>query len=701
MGPRWWFYGLPVVVLALLAQSVLWVPRAGLESDGSIGPGDSRLRKFAMASIGDAKILNPALNADTASSQITALVFESLLEYDEELQLTGQLAREFALSESATVLINKPTRFDDGTPFSVQSLLTRIRSFVDSEPTLRSVVSGISVSEPRVESIEFKPAQAAPEVVAVQVRVPGALQFELHRVEPNLLTLLAPILGADYETVFDRSGMFVESARELSGGERELLDTRLANRFPVIEHNPQVLFRLRQGVRFHDGHELDAHDVRFTYEAIMNPKNLSPRVSDFEPIKSIEVLDRHTLRVTYKRLFSPALAAWTMGILPEHLLNPDSMSREMERRNLSGEARERFGLRDSVFNRAPIGTGPFRFVQWRSDELIHLSRYDDHWENRAGFEDYYYRVMPDKLAQELEFRTSAIDLYSPEPHQVQRFLDDPGFQHLQQARFVYTYIAYNMRREPFSDPRVRRALGLAIDMDQVIEHVLYGQGEKVSGPFAKSTQWYDTSIEPLKYDPDEALRIFEELGWARDAEGWLSKDGKRLEFNLITNNGNQQRKAILTIAQNGWKQIGVKVNTQLFEWAVFLEDFVNPGEFDALVLGWSMGPDPDLYQIWHSSQAGPQQLNFAGYANPRADEIMEKIRLEYDLDAQRTLANDLHATIADDQPYTFLYAPLSTTVIDQSIALRQPDGSLTPLEITPNPNLFHQFSRWTRHALEP
>ncbi len=135
---------------------------------------------------------------------------------------------------------------------------------------------------------------------------------------------------------------------------------------------------------------------------------------------------------------------------------------------------------------------------------------------------------------------------------------------------------------------------------------------------------------------------------------------KFLSLHLITNNGNPIRKNLMTIAQNAWKKIGVKVNTQVFEWAVFLNDFVNTGDFDAVVLGWSMGIDPDLYQIWHSSQAGPQQLNFVGYKNPRADELIVRIRQEYNRDRQEELTHELHRLIHEDQPYTFLYAPLST-----------------------------------------
>ena len=212
-------------------------------------------------------------------------------------------------------------------------------------------------------------------------------------------------------------------------------------------------------------------------------------------------------------------------------------------------------------------------------------------------------------------------------------------------------------------------------------------------------------MEPLPYDPEAARALLESKGWRLNADGWLEKDGTVFEFNLITNSGNPIRKNVMTIAQNAWKKIGVKCNTQYFEWAVFLKDFVNTGDFDAVVLGWSMGIDPDLYQLWHSSQAGPQQLNFIGYNNARADDLIVRIRQEYDQEVQRTLTHELHRLIAEEQPYTFLYSPLGTRVLDKKIVLvnKADDGSERYEKIYPIPSgdiMFH-FHRWRKLELTP
>jgi ABC-type transport system substrate-binding protein len=437
--------------------------------------------------------------------------------------------------------------------------------------------------------------------------------------------------------------------------------------------------------------------VKFTYHAIMNPKNLSPRVSDYEPVKNVEVIDPLTVRVVYKRLYSPALGTWGMGILPEHLLNEDALRKEAES---LGKDPKQFSIRQSSFNRHPIGCGPFVFREWKSDQYILLDRFGDYWEGAPNYERYVYRIVPDPLTQEMEFYAGTVDSYGVQPHQVERLKNDPTYQDFSGLSFGYTYIGYNMRRPPFDDPRVRRALGMAIDVDKIIEYVLDGQGDRITGPFIKQTDYYNNRIQPVPYDPEGALQLLAEAGWTRNKEGWLEKDGKTLQFTLITNMGNNLRKAILTTAQDAWKQIGIDVRTDLLEWSVFIQERVNKADFDALVLGWSMGIEPDLYQIWHSSQTDPHQLNFVAFKNSEADDLIIKIRQEYDHDRQVAYCHRLHEIIAEEQPYTFLYVGKWTAVLDKRIVIQELDaqGNATHKKITPTKtgDYTFYFNKWIK-----
>ena len=687
----------PIVLILVLLQSYFWVPTYESQTTGN----PERVRKFIEASIGDAKILNPILNADSSSSRIVGLVFEGLLDYDEELSLRSRLATKWTISETAYLIVNAKKFFPDKTPVTVRRLESRIKKAIAQNKLkgLKDLVTDIQVisSEERKEKISIPGDDGKPIEIEVSLQIPERIKFSLREVDQDFFDRLSPVLGEHYE----QNPPYQNWIRVNPQEKREEIEKHFSVLLPIFEHNPIILFHLRDNVFFHDGHPFDAGDVKFTYESIMNPKNLSPRTSDFEPIKKIDVLDPLTVRVVYKRLFSPAINAWIIGILPEHLLNDTALTQEMNDRNLSETAREQFGMRDSKFNRAPIGIGPFQFEDWQSDELIYLTRYQNYWEGPPEYKEFYFRVIPDPLTQEVEFKTGAIDSYGALPYQAARYKKDEKYQSFSSLNFGYSYIGYNNRRDLFSDKRVRRALGMAINVDEIIKYILYHQGEGITGPFPKNTVWYDQKIKPLPFDPQGALQILENLGWEKNKKGLLEKNGKIFEFNLITNNGNPIRKDILIIAQDAWKKIGIKCNTQVFEWAVFLEDFVNKGEFDALVLGWNMGPDPDLYQLWHSSQSGRNQLNFVGYNNPKADNLITRIRQEYNTEEQRKLAHNLHKVVAEDQPYTFLFTRITTPVLDKKIVMLEDDGAFSKIKPAKSGDVFFYFNRWKKLEFTP
>jgi peptide/nickel transport system substrate-binding protein len=708
MNIRHLLVAVPLISVSFLLQSALWVPTYDHPNAG----GTRRLTTYIEAGIGDAKILNPILSADGASSNVEQLVFEGLIDVDENQNWVGDLAQGWDTLEDAYLAVLPGRHLPGGEPARAETVARRAREALDGGRLagLADAVRGVSVlpAEERRRTLAItetgadgRPVQRE---VAVRVAVPPRVAFHLSRVVQDLFERLEPVLGAE---LLDEGG--VESRIHTDDPkDLEALAPRMAELLSVREHNPVLVFHLRHGVRWHDGQPFTAADVKFTYDAIMDPRNLSPRTSSFEPVKAVVVVDDHTVRVVYKRLYSPAIIAWSIGIIPEHLLSQRALEREMDRRGIRGEARKSFGLRNSESVRHPVGTGPFRFAEWQPDEYIHLQRNEDYWKPPAEYSDVYFRVIPEYVTQEVEFRSGAIDYYAALPHQVARYRDDPRYQSISSITAAYTYIGYNLRNPLFQDVRVRRALGMAIDVDELIRYVLYGEAERVSGPFYKNTPFYDPETPPLPYDPEGAKRLLAEAGWTPGPDGILQKDGKRLEFKLITNNGNLQRKAVMTIAQNAWRRIGIDVRTQAFEWTVFLEDFVNSLQFDAVVLGWSGGAlDPDKYQLWHSSQTGPYQLNFVGYRNPEADDLILRIRREYDPEVQRRLCHRLHRIIAADQPYTFLYAPRTTRVLDRKIVIvdrdpQAPGGErYRKIYATKSGEITYWFERWRKLPHEP
>lgn len=689
----------PLCVIVVLLGSYFWVPT--YEQQGEINP--QRIKEYVDASIGDAAILNPILSADSASSQIESQVFEGLLDYDENLRFRGRIARKWEITEQAYFYLNPNApiaglKEPDGPTLSTW-LKQKIASLPADDNDLIAIES-IKALPPRTFTRNLPPPKATKEEKpqAITIEAPERIRLTLNKVDSQLFDKLETILGKRYFQSFP-SEKYVKWPDSIDAETRKKTAGKL---LPATEHNPVILFHLRDDVFFHDGHRLDAEDVKFTYQSIVNPKNLSPRVPDYEPVKTVEIIDPVTVKVVYKRLYSPALGTWGMSILPEHRLNSKALAAEAKRRDKDPAT---FTMRQSEFNRNPVGSGPFVFEDWKSDQYIRLKRFERYWDGPPNYQRYVLRIIPDLLTQEMEFYAGTIDSYPVQPHQVKRLRSDARFQSFSRTAMGYSYVAYNLRRKPFDDVRVRRALGMAIDTEKIIRYVLYGQGEPMTGPFPKQTDYYDHGIKPLPYDPEGAVRLLHEAGWRRGADGYLQKEGRRMAFTLLTNHGNDLRKAIMAIAQDAWKKIGIEVRTDPVEWSVFIEKRINKLDFDAVVLGWSMPLEPDLFQIWHSSQTGPFQLNFAGYKDPAADRLIVKIREEYDHARQVEYCHRLHKLIADAQPYTFLYVGKSTSVLDRRLVIRktQPDGteSIEPIRQTKSGSIMFHFNRWVRVPFAP
>jgi len=688
----------PTLLIFVLLQSYFWVPTYEQQTKGN----PKRLVNYITGSIGDASLLNPILSSDSASSSINEMVFEGLIDRDEELRFRGRLAVSWEIYEEAFFYINASAGIpglEKADPETIANLIIEEKMNPDTAaPALRDSLSHIdevSVIPPQTFQVI---RQEKDSDVKISVNAPARIKLVLNQVDQDLFKNLQHILGKNYFKSFHPEN-YLSSNPNIG---KEKLAAHAGKLLPLTEHNPILKFHLRTGVKFHDGHLFDANDVKFTFESIINPKNLSPRIPDYEPVKVVEVMDPMTLKIVYKRLYSPAIGTWGMGILPEHLLNRQALKAEALR---LGKDPNTYSMRQSTFNRNPIGCGPFKFREWKSDQYIILDRFDDYWEGPPNYKEYVYRVIPDLLTQEMEFYAGTIDSYGVQPHQVERLEKDPRFQSFSGTAFGYTYIGYNIRRKPFDDPRVRRALGMAIDVDKIINYLLHGQGERITGPFVKQTDFYNHNIKPDAYNPEGALALLKSAGWKRNPAGWLEKNGERFKFTLITNSGNDLRKAALAIAQDAWKQIGIDVRTDLLEWSVFIQERVNKLDFDALILGWQMGIDPDLYQIWHSSQTHPYQLNFVGFKNKEADDLIIKIRQEYDHDRQVEYCHRLHEIIAGQQPYTFLYVGKWTAVLDNRIVIKNVDnaGNVRYEKIKPTKTggyTFH-FNKWIKVPKTP
>jgi peptide/nickel transport system substrate-binding protein len=419
------------------------------------------------------------------------------------------------------------------------------------------------------------------------------------------------------------------------------IEGELAESWEISEDNKTMTFYLRKDVRWHDGKPFTAADVKFTYELYIDPKTPTAYAESFRQVASVEVPDDYTFIVHYDIPYAPALLSWATMIHPEHLLEGQDVTKSPLARN-------------------PIGTGPYRFSDWVGGEKIVLESNPDYFEGQPFIKRVVYRIIPDISTQFLELQTGSLDYMGLSPLQFDRQTDTPAFRRLYNKysylSFGYSYLGYNLRRPMFQDKRVRQAFSYAINKQELIDGVLMGYGVVATGPYKPDTWVYNPDVPKYDYNPEKAKALLTEAGWVdSNGDGVRDKDGSDLAFTIVTNQGNDLRSKTGEIIQRRFKEVGVDVKLRIIEWATFLKEFINPGNFDATILAWSGGPEPDQYNIWHSSKTGPQQLNFIGFKNEEVDQLLEDGRRVFDQHERKKHYDRFQHILAEEQPYTFLY----------------------------------------------
>lgn len=456
---------------------------------------------------------------------------------------------------------------------------------------------------------------------------------------------LLPLLASDSASA-EISGLIFNGLTKYDKDIRITGD--LAEFWEIKRDGLEIIFHLRKGVKWHDGEEFTADDVVFTYETVTDPKVPTPYGSNYGPVERVEAVDRYTVRVVYKEPYAPALESWGMGIIPKHILNGKDVTSE-------------------EFNRKPVGTGPYRLKEWVTGQKIVLEAFDEYFEGRPNINKYIARIIPDQATTFLELKFGGIDYMGLTPPQYKLQTDTPifrrYFQKFQFPAFGYTYLGYNLQDKRFADKRVRLALSHAINKRDVIDGVLLGYGIPCTGPFPPESWAYNPQVKDIEYNPTKAKELLIEAGWKIGEDGIFYKDGRPFQFTVLVNQANDVRIKTAQIIKENLKKIGVIMEIKVLEWQALLHEFIDKRRFEAVILGWALSRDPDIYDIWHSSKTKEGEFNFISYKNERVDRLLIEGRRTFDHEKRMRIYHEIHQILAEEQPVTFLFVPDALPVL--------------------------------------
>ncbi len=417
---------------------------------------------------------------------------------------------------------------------------------------------------------------------------------------------------------------------------------RLAESWTISDDGKVITFKLRNGAVWSDGEKVTSKDVAFTFDAVRNTTAATVWKGYMAPVTKLETPDDGTVVVTYAQPYAPALITWTMPILPKHIYGQGD-------------------LLQSQGNTQPVGSGPFKLARWEPGKRMLLEANDKWWYGRPNLDsiELVFGLADSEMLDAL--RRGAID-WAPI-----RDVDDwntaqagdfrADYEESDVVESVIRLIAWNTQKPPLDDKRVRQALTLAMNRSRVIDDVLLGQAQALSGPFFPTMFGADPSIAPWPFDLDKAKKLLADAAPPKDKDKDKDK-GKRISLDIIAIESQRGPIADQTFAifKHDLETIGVDVKLELLPSRDYFER-LSKRDYDGDYFGWLPDiPDPDPYALLHSSQIG-LGANYAVYANPEVDKLLDQARAAVKKDDRKQLYAKIHAIVADELPYTPLYAP--------------------------------------------
>ncbi|ANM29030.1 hypothetical protein ABI59_04635 [Acidobacteria bacterium Mor1] len=425
----------------------------------------------------------------------------------------------------------------------------------------------------------------------------------------------------------------------------------LAESWSFSEDRLTCTFKLADA-RWSDGKPITASDVRFTWQTQISAELRWPSAGSKELIRDVEVVDPRTVVFHYEKQSPYQLEDTVDGmILPEHVFGAVPLAE----------------WREHDWNNPPVSGGPYLLEEFRAADSVRLVRNPDYFGPPAYLDEILLRIVPlqsNLIAQlragEMHYADgisarSAQPLYRDDRLQVVEF-DSAGFE----------FIAWNNRRAPMNDRRFRQAMTMAINREALVEEILFDKGSVTGGPFRQGTWEQDSDLEPWPYDPDQAGRLLDELGWTRPADGGTRrKDGKPLTLEILVQSGNERREAVLIAAQAQLARVGIEIGITSLEFGT-IRSRVGQGDYDGLIQSWTFTTGKvDIEALFASHRPG--EMNIVGYDSQVMNDLLDRAYGSETREQAKPLLDEIQQLLHRDQPYSFLYRVGRIGVVQERI----------------------------------
>ncbi len=422
------------------------------------------------------------------------------------------------------------------------------------------------------------------------------------------------------------------------------LAPRLATSWEFVDET-RLRLELREGVTFHDGTPFNADAVKFTWDRALfaDPPGLWRGLAG--PIAAVEVVDEYTVDIVSSVPYGPLLL--TASMIYTGVVSPTAV--------------ERYG---EDYARNPVGTGPFKFVEWVTNDHITLEANEDYWRGRPELDRVVFRVIPEAGARMLSLRTGEVDLVlNPPPSDIASFEADPDFTVAVADSVQVYYLGMNLQKAPMDDVRVRRAIQHAIDVPLIVEAILEGGATAATSVISPGVFGYvDMNLDELyPYDPERAGALLEEAGWVDgNGDGIREKDGEPLVLEVLPANGRYLRDLeVAEAVQEFLRQVGIDVQLDVFDWATtFPLSQEDPLKYHMITFAWlttTTDADYTLYSNFRSDQFPPASWNKYRYDDPEVDAWLAEARGSVDQEERARLYAQVQEKLAVDLPSIPIY----------------------------------------------